>query len=143
MEMLKEELIRNHQRMVAYEKEEEDIDLMDGEKEWGSIAEKAAGAEPAAGGMYADEEVTEDAEQAGEPSLEDPGRRRTGSRRKARIRQKLQKTEYQSRCRPAFLLPVFKSLMLGLPLGNCGSSSICRLALFSDKAQVTKHRKSM
>ena len=61
---LKEELVRNHQRMVAYEEEEESIDLMDGEKEWGSIAAQAAEA-----GMYSDEEISD--EEAGEPSLED------------------------------------------------------------------------
>ncbi len=61
---LKEELIRNHQRMVAYEEEEETIDLMDGEKEWGSIA-----AEAAKTGMYSEEEINDD--EAAEPSLEE------------------------------------------------------------------------
>jgi DNA-directed RNA polymerase subunit omega len=31
---LKEELTRSHQRVIAYEEEEEPADLMDGEKEW-------------------------------------------------------------------------------------------------------------
>jgi len=61
---LKEELIRNHQRMVAYEEEDEAIDLMDGEKEWGSIAAQAAES-----GMYSAEEINED--ETAEPSLED------------------------------------------------------------------------
>lgn len=63
-ETLKEELIRSHQRMVAYEEEEETIDLMDGEEEWGTIA---GNQNEAASGMYSDEEV----EDQGEPSLED------------------------------------------------------------------------
>ena len=65
VETLKEELVRSHQRMVAYEEEDEKIDLMDGEEEWGTIAGKQAE------GMYSDEEVSEDADGDGEPSLED------------------------------------------------------------------------
>ena len=64
---LKEELVRNHQRMVVYEEEEESIDLMDGEKEWGTIA--AAQSESA--GMYDDEEIDDDEDSDEEPSLED------------------------------------------------------------------------
>jgi len=63
-ETLKEELIRSHQRMVAYEEEEESIDLMDGEEEWGTMA---GNTDEAATGIYSDEEVSEDKE----PSLED------------------------------------------------------------------------
>jgi DNA-directed RNA polymerase subunit omega len=64
---LKEELIRSHQRMVAYEEEEESIDLMDGEKEWGAIA-----AESAKEGMYAEGEIVdEEDDEEEEPSLED------------------------------------------------------------------------
>lgn len=62
---LKEELTKSHQRMVAHEEEDETIDLMDGEEEWGTIA----GAQQAAEGMYS-EEVVDDASK-GEPSLED------------------------------------------------------------------------
>ncbi|MCB1532199.1 MAG: DNA-directed RNA polymerase subunit omega [Alphaproteobacteria bacterium] len=62
---LEEELIRNHQRMVAYEEEEEEIDLMDGEREWGTIAAQAQ-----AEGMYADEDIVDDDDDS-EPSLED------------------------------------------------------------------------
>ena len=64
VETLKEELIRSHQRMVAYEEEDESIDLMDGEEEWGTMAGNQG---EAATGMYSDEEVSEDKE----PSLED------------------------------------------------------------------------
>ncbi len=64
VEDLKEELIRSHQRMVAFEEEDETIDLMDGEEEWGTIA----GNQNKTDGIYSDEEVAED---DGEPSLED------------------------------------------------------------------------
>lgn len=64
VENLKEELVRSHQRMVAYEEDEEEIDLMHGEEEWGTMAGKAQ-----AGGMYGDEEIDEDDDS--EPSLED------------------------------------------------------------------------
>ena len=64
-EELKEELIRSHQRMVAYEEDDDDIDLMDGEEEWGTIA----GQQQAAEGMYSEDVVEE--EPKGEPSLED------------------------------------------------------------------------
>lgn len=65
VEDLKEELVRSHQRMVAYEEEDESIDLMDGEEEWGTMAGKKG---EAASGMYSDEEVADD---DSEPSLED------------------------------------------------------------------------
>jgi DNA-directed RNA polymerase subunit omega len=61
---LKEELVRNHQRMVAYEEEDEIIDLMDGEKEWSRMAEGSADI-----GMYSDDEIDEKDEE--DPSLED------------------------------------------------------------------------
>ncbi len=65
---LKEELTRSHQRMVAYEEEDEQIDLMDGEKEWGEMAgEKATG-------MYADNDDMDDEDfedDDAEPSLAD------------------------------------------------------------------------
>ena len=63
-EDLKEELIRSHQRMVAYEEEDESIDLMDGEEEWGSMARRSEDED----GMYSDEDIDEDDDEA---SLED------------------------------------------------------------------------
>jgi DNA-directed RNA polymerase subunit omega len=71
---LKEELVKSHQRMVAFEEEEESIDLMDGEEEWGTIAAKAASAKTeqdaaAFGGADADDEDEDDEDE--EPSLED------------------------------------------------------------------------
>ncbi len=65
---LKEEMIQSHQRYLPQDPEDEIIDLMDGEKEWGEIAETAAPT-----GMYADEEIgarpKEETEE--EPSLGD------------------------------------------------------------------------
>lgn len=67
-ENLKEDLIRGYQRTVVYE-EEETIDLMDGEKEWGSMATRALGDVD----MYADDEVDEDEEEEeADENLEDP-----------------------------------------------------------------------
>jgi DNA-directed RNA polymerase subunit omega len=70
LDTLKEDLIRNHQRMVVYE-EDETIDLMDGEAEWEKIANRGEGDD-----LYGDEEIDEDEEEvaeegAAEPSLED------------------------------------------------------------------------
>ncbi|MCC6598777.1 MAG: DNA-directed RNA polymerase subunit omega [Alphaproteobacteria bacterium] len=64
---LKEELVRSHQRMVAFEEEEETIDLMDGEEEWSAIARKQAESE----GIYSDEEAGDDEEDDSDPSLAD------------------------------------------------------------------------
>lgn len=58
-EDLKEELIRSHQRVVAYEDDDDEIDLMDGEQEWSTMAGEGAGDAPDAA---ADDK---------EPSLED------------------------------------------------------------------------
>jgi DNA-directed RNA polymerase subunit omega len=66
---LKEDLVKGHQRTVVYE-EEEAIDLMDGEKEWGSMAaERSLGDTD----MYSEEDVDDDGdeEEVAEPSLED------------------------------------------------------------------------
>ncbi len=71
--VLKEEMINSYQRFLPQDAEDEAIDLMDGEKEWGEIAEGA----PAATGMYADEDAGASDEAAsagsveGEPSLGD------------------------------------------------------------------------
>ncbi|MGB4058509.1 MAG: DNA-directed RNA polymerase subunit omega [Alphaproteobacteria bacterium] len=69
LDQLKEDLIRNHQRMVVYE-EDETIDLMDGEAEWEKMSARGEGDD-----IYGDEEIDEDEEDEGkaeaEPSLED------------------------------------------------------------------------
>lgn len=70
LDNLKEDLVRNYQRTVVYE-EDETIDLMDGEKEWGSMAARSLEADD----MYSDEEIDEEEEgdkaEDAEPSLED------------------------------------------------------------------------
>lgn len=64
---LKEDLIRSKQRIAAFDDEEEEIDLMDGEKEWGDMASGSTeAADP--NSLYGGENV---AEPEGEPSLED------------------------------------------------------------------------
>ena len=67
---LKEELTRSHQRVMAYEEEDDSIDLMDGEEEWGTMAAGARGE-----GLYADDDIddedTDSEEEDGEPSLSD------------------------------------------------------------------------
>ncbi len=61
---LKDELIRSKQRVIAYDEDDTEVDLMDGEKEWSAMA-----ARPKADDIYSgDEEIDEDDE---DPSLED------------------------------------------------------------------------
>ena len=65
---LKEEMIQSYQRYLPQDSEEEIIDLMDGENEWGEIAETSS-----EGGMYADEELTATSEgDKKEDAKEDP-----------------------------------------------------------------------
>lgn len=61
---LKEELLKSHQRVMAYDDDEADIDLMDGEEEWNAMASR-----PKEEGIYADDDVEDDGDD--EPSLED------------------------------------------------------------------------
>lgn len=73
-EKLKEEMIQSHQRFLPNDDDDQAIDLMDGEKEWGEMNKKASG-------MYADDadEVAEDEDEDedfdndedSEPSLSD------------------------------------------------------------------------
>ncbi len=64
---MKEELIRNHQRIIEMDDEEEVIDLMDGEEEWDAIAKQSASV-----GMEEFENIDDDlAQEDREPSLED------------------------------------------------------------------------
>ena len=73
---LKEDLVRSKQRVAAFEDDDEDIDLMDGEEEWETMAAaKTAGAAeggaPAEGAVDYGAENVGDAAPAAEPSLED------------------------------------------------------------------------
>lgn len=62
---LKEELIKSHQRVIAYEEDDDQIDLMDGEAEWNSM--RGAGSDDDS--IYGGEEIDEDDDE--DPSLED------------------------------------------------------------------------
>jgi DNA-directed RNA polymerase subunit omega len=67
IEDLKEDLVKNYQRVVVQDDEEDAIDLMQGEEEWSAMASQSAG-------IYGDDEVSEDDEAEegdDEPSLED------------------------------------------------------------------------
>lgn len=64
-EELKEELTRAHQRIAAFDEDDEDIDLMDGEEEWSTMA---ASQNPPDEGIYSDEDIEEE---DSTPSLED------------------------------------------------------------------------
>ncbi len=72
---LKEEIVTSHQRFLPQDNEDEIVDFMDGEKEWGEMSENAS----SSAGIYADEEIgassksSDDSqeEQDGEPSLGD------------------------------------------------------------------------
>ena len=68
VDTLKEEMTLSYQRYLPQDQEEE-IDLMDGEKEWGEIAETSS----AATGIYADEELGASPKEKAEedPSLGD------------------------------------------------------------------------
>lgn len=76
LENLSESLIRNHQKVIEVEEEEEDvIDIMEGESEWAAVANQAAESEVGEG--MQEETGDEDAaatETAGEDGEEvDPG----------------------------------------------------------------------
>lgn len=62
LEQIQEDYIKSHQRIVAYE-DNDDIDLMDGEKEWAEIAENSEEKAPATG-IYAQEEISEDSQES-------------------------------------------------------------------------------
>ncbi len=64
-----EELTRSHQMMVAYEEEDADIDLMDGEEEWEAMVTKANANESK--DIYGGEEITEPKEDPDAVSLAD------------------------------------------------------------------------
>src|ERR1700722_14809262 len=68
IDSLTESLIKNHQKVIEVEEDEEEIiDVMEGENEWAAVASEAVEADVAEGGMqeeFAEDEedvVTEDA----------------------------------------------------------------------------------
>lgn len=71
-EDLKEELIKNHQRVIEMDDSEDVIDMMEGEEEWSALVEQKNRAAAAAGesDFYEDEDE-EDDEDEGNAALED------------------------------------------------------------------------
>ncbi|MFN3699983.1 MAG: DNA-directed RNA polymerase subunit omega [Alphaproteobacteria bacterium] len=66
VEDLKEELFKSHQRVMAFDDDVADIDLMDGEEEWSAMASR-----PKEEGIYADDDADDDFDDNADPSLED------------------------------------------------------------------------
>lgn len=61
LEGLRESLIKNHQKVIEVEEDEEDIiDVMEGENEWAAVASEAVESEAAGAGMH-EEDFSEDA----------------------------------------------------------------------------------
>lgn len=60
---LKEELVRSHQRVIAQDDDDADIDFMDGEQEWSTMA---GGAAP-----EANEDEDDEDDEGEDPSLQD------------------------------------------------------------------------
>lgn len=69
VEDLKEDLIRSKQRIATFDEDDDDIDLMDGEEEWGKMAAGSAQSGEAGASLYGDENIDEG--EQGDPSLED------------------------------------------------------------------------
>ena len=68
---LKEALVRNYQKIVEVEDDDDDvIDIMQGEEEWSAISEQAAESEVELAGLHEDS-LDEDAEAVGIESDED------------------------------------------------------------------------
>lgn len=63
LDALRESLIKNHQKVIEVEEEDEDIiDVMEGEAEWAAVANQAAEGEAEGAGMHEDtgEDATEE-----------------------------------------------------------------------------------
>ncbi len=81
LENLSESLIKNHQKVIEVEEEEEEIlDVMEGENEWAQVATQTAEGELEGAGMGEDfgseEEAASDTEEAGdeeEPAMPEAG----------------------------------------------------------------------
>lgn len=66
VEDLQEELVRNHQRIIEMDDDEDVIESMQGEEEWAAIAQQRA-----AQGMEEFANIVEEEEDDSEPTLED------------------------------------------------------------------------
>ena len=63
LEGLSESLVKNHQKVIEVEEDEEDmIDVMEGESEWAAVAGDAVAAEAAGAGLH-EEDFNEDEEE--------------------------------------------------------------------------------
>ncbi len=63
LEGLSESLVKNHQKVIEIEEDEEDmIDVMEGESEWAAVAGDAVAAEAAGAGLH-EEDFSEDEEE--------------------------------------------------------------------------------
>lgn len=63
LEGLSESLVKNHQKVIEIEEDEEDmIDVMEGESEWAAVAGDAVAAEAAGAGLH-EEDFNEDEEE--------------------------------------------------------------------------------
>jgi DNA-directed RNA polymerase subunit omega len=68
VEALNESLIKNHQKVIEVEEDEEEVlDIMEGENEWAAVATEAAAAD-VAGGALQEEDFGEEDEVAEEPA---------------------------------------------------------------------------
>lgn len=62
LDQLRDSLIKNHQKVIEVEEEEEDIiDVMEGESEWAAVANQSAEAEVEGAGMHEAGDEKEDA----------------------------------------------------------------------------------
>ncbi len=78
LEALGESLIKNHQKVIEVEEDEEEIiDIMEGENEWAAVANEAAAADVAGGAMQ-EEDFGEDEEDA-EAEAKDAGTAETNT----------------------------------------------------------------
>jgi len=65
IEALTESLIKNHQKVIEVEEDEEEIiDVMEGENEWAAVASEAVAADVAEAGMQEEDFGVEDEEEA-------------------------------------------------------------------------------
>lgn len=70
IDTLKEELTKTHQRLVASEDEDDDIDLMDGEEEWERMAQANADSKnDSASNLYGEEEIASEDDKEEENGL--------------------------------------------------------------------------
>lgn len=75
LDALRESLVKNHQKVIEIEEDEEDIiDVMEGENEWANVANDAAEGEVADAGMHEEDFSKEEgAEEAPAAAADVPG----------------------------------------------------------------------